>query len=1022
MFNENPLSNPEIARACGIESLLPDAQPAKPFSTNQSFIQQQTHFQPVTPVPPQILPAIDTATIQGLTNAINQAAEVSKQQQQQLEKQHIENTLLRNNIQSMKTDKMYSRYFTDTIEGIAMCTESDGLRNKTTAIGVISIIAAQSYRVPFKDGYRECTLVKYIDSHREPRETIVTSDEISAKNLIKKFHGFEYQCKSKNLANDYLADRINKVKSSDVITLYEYPGFYSLNEKAFFNCNWDNTNPEIVKFYPPHVASRKLKNHKKDIIEIQQYVNKYLYTPEKCLIFTFSVCGLLSNILNEIGYYMEQYLVVSAPDFNSSSQVAIYMKLFDREIPPLSFDDTKKSIQDYFSTARDETFIITDCSNIDNQKRRSDILSLISVLEKQSLPHNTAVISAAAQFLIPAEKKICLSLSKDFYSDISQTEKHKMCTELDKITCHFINYVCGNYSDLKSLLKQHIENFANQSSKFSFPNIQSRTSWYILLAVFCILNDLYKFPVSLNDTANFIHGLFKENTTKNGDDCDAIINDFISILNDVICGNEVNIVEYSKDMNFIPNTYQLIIDGDTIAMEESLIADKILPRMTTTNSIHRILKSLYGDNLLYTSSKGNKESLRYKMTVYNKGRSMRLPFIVMEKDGILSNSAELTCLSIKNAEWFSTSVENNIIPVITDHTGRIAGQQFSPDGVNNLHLFTTGISGKGKTHCLTERICSMQKKGIRTVVFDTSDSFTKEAIIENLSADGNSEIRSQVENYVNEHITFHKIESDGIPVEPLKLNYGNYNTTVQNTVSDIVRSHLGKLGCKQTPTLEEKIRTLIESGDLSAVNMYDILTTDYTEDQESLQLQMKECLSCFINFKCSDRNWNDFFTNCKDIIIISMDAFSKTGGYALIDFLMMSLFKHQQFNYEKPIALFIDEIQNQNIRESSPIHQILRLGRKYRTGLNYATQFMSKISKDSNAVLEMANLSVYFQPDNTSAASVAKNLGLPKKEIICMNVGECYIKGDIFNYNSNHSIGTILHGYTYRNFVNSNFK
>lgn len=162
----------------------------------------------------------------------------------------------------------------------------------------------------------------------------------------------------------------------------------------------------------------------------------------------------------------------------------------------------------------------------------------------------------------------------------------------------------------------------------------------------------------------------------------------------------------------------------------------------------------------------------------------------------------------------------------------------------------------------------MQKKGIRTVIFDTSDSFTKESIIEKLSAGGNCEIYLQVENYVNEHITFHKIESDGIPVEPLKLNYGNYNTTVQNTVSDIVRSHLSKLGCKQTPTLEGKIRKLIESGDLSAVNMYDILTTDYTEDQESLQLQMSECLSCFIDFECSDRNWNDFFSSCKDIIII----------------------------------------------------------------------------------------------------------------------------------------------------------
>lgn len=1010
MFNFDPLSNPQTAEACGLKSLLSNQSAQAPVP------QPPPSYPSVVPAPVQS-PVIDTATVQELTNAINNMTLSSKMQQQEIQKQHNENLMLRNNIQKMKSNKTYFRCFTDTVDGTAICTESDGFRSRTTAVGVISVISAQSYRVPRKDGYREPVLVRYTDSHREYRETIVTADEMSAKNLVKKFHGFEYQYKSKSLANDYLADRINKVKSSDVITLYEYSGFYSHKGKAFFNCNWDDTNPEIVKFYPPCVASRKLKRHKIDIVEIQHNAKKYLHTPEKCLVFTFSICGLLSTMLNEIGYSMEQYLVISAPDFNSSKQAAMYITIYDREISPFSFDDTKKSVQDYFSTARDETFVISECSDVDNQKRRSEIISLISALEKQSQPHNTAIISTAAQFLIPAEKKICLSLSKDFYSDISQVEEHKMCTELDKITCHFINYVCSNYSDLKSQLKQHIENFTNQSNKFSFPNIQSRTSWCILLSVFCILNNLYKFPVSLNETANFIHGLFKENRAKNGDDYDAIINDFISVLNDVICGNEVNIVEYSKDMNFTPNTYQLIIDGDTLAMEESLITDKILPRMTTTNSVHRILKSLDSDNLLYTSSKGNKESLRYKMTVYTNRKSMRLPFIVMEKDGILSSPAELTCVSIKDSEWFSTSVNDNIIPVITDHTGRIAGQQFSPDGVNNLHLFATGISGKGKTHCLTERMCSMQRKGIRTVVFDISDSFTRESIVRNLSEGGNDKVYTQAQNYVNEHITFHKIESDGIPVEPLKLNYGGYNTTVQNTVSDIVRSHLGKLGCKQTPTLERKIRNLIESGDLSAVNMYDILTTDYEEDQESLQLQISECLSCFIDFECSDRNWDDFFSSCKDIIIISMDASSKAGGYALIDFLMMSLFKHQQFNHKKPIAIFIDEIQKQNMRESSPIHQILRLGRKYRTGLNYATQFMSKFSKDSNAVLEMANLSVYFQPDNTSTASVAKNLGLPKKELICMNVGECYIKGDIFNYDSNHSIGAILHGYTYRNFV-----
>lgn len=1008
LFIQNPLGDSQLAESCGLGTLLPNQQ--------AKYAQLQPNYPPVISPPVQTT-VIDTSAVQELTNAINNMTIASQMQQQEIQKQHNENLMLRNNIQKMKSDKTYLRCFMDTVDGIAMCTEKDGFRNKTTVVGVISIISAQPYRVPYKDIYRELVLVRYTDSHRELREAIITTDEISSKNLIRKFHGFEYQCKSKSIANDYLANRINNVKSSYVITLHEYAGFYPYKEKADFNCNWNDTNPEIVGFYPPCVASRKLKRHQKDIVETQQNIQKYLHTSEKCLIFIFSVCGLLSTMLSEIGYSMEQYLVISAPDFNSARQAAMYLKIYDRKISPLSFDDTKKSVQDCFSTARDETVVISECADVDNQKRRSEIISLVSILEKQSQPHNTAIISTPAQFIIPAEKKICLSLSKNFYSDISQTEEHIMCTAFDEIIYHFINYVCSNYNDLKSQFKQHIQNFTNQSTEFLFPNIQSRTSWCILLSIFCILDNLYNLPTSLNEIANFIHGLFRKNEVKNGSNNNAVVNDFISVLNDIICDNQVNIIEYGKDMNFTPNTYQLIIDDDTLAMEESLIVDKILPKMTTTNSIHRILKSLDSDNLLYTSSKGDRESLRYKMTVHSNNRSLRLPFIVIEKDGILSSFAEIVCTSVKDAEWFSTSVNDNVIPIIADSMGRVAGQQFSLNSVNNLHLFATGISGKGKTHCLTERMCSLQRKGIRTIVFDINDSFTRESIIRNLSAGGNDEVSTLAENYVNEHITFHKIETDGIPVEPLKLNYNSYSTTAQNIISTIIKSHLGKLGCKQTAILEGKIRTFIESGDLSAVNMYHILTSYYGEKQESLQLQMSECLSGFIDFECDDRNWDNFFSDCKDIIIISMDASSKTGGYAMIDILMMSLFQHQHFNPEKPIAIFVDEIQNQNMRENSPIYQILRLGRKYRTGLNYATQFLSKVSKDSNAVLEMANLSVYFQPDNTSTASVAKNLGIPKKELICMNVGECYIKGDIFNYNSNHNIGAVLHGYTYRNFL-----
>lgn len=337
MFNFNPLGNPQVAEACGLSNPL----------SNVQNTQQQPGYQYVTPVQTQTLPVLDVQTVQGLTNAINAMTSVSMQQQQQIQKQNYENTLLRNNIKNMKVNKVYSRHYIDSINGIAMCTETDGFRSTTTTIGIISIISAQPYKIPEKDSYTTVVLVKYTDSNRNQAETIVTEEEISSKTLLKKFQGFEYQCKNKQLANDYLANRINRVKSSYVITLYEHTGFFpytceDATEKAYFNCNSGDISPEMLKLYPDCVLSKRLIKQQSDIIEIQKNAALYLHTPEKCLLYIFSACGLLSTTLQDIGYQFEQYLLISAPDFNCSKYAAMYLKIYDRGAIQFSFDDTKK--------------------------------------------------------------------------------------------------------------------------------------------------------------------------------------------------------------------------------------------------------------------------------------------------------------------------------------------------------------------------------------------------------------------------------------------------------------------------------------------------------------------------------------------------------------------------------------------------------------------------------------------------------------------------------------------------------
>ncbi len=80
-----------------------------------------------------------------------------------------------------------------------------------------------------------------------------------------------------------------------------------------------------------------------------------------------------------------------------------------------------------------------------------------------------------------------------------------------------------------------------------------------------------------------------------------------------------------------------------------------------------------------------------------------------------------------------------------------------------MHFFALGKSGSGKTHCLTERMVSMQKLPRPVIVFDTSESFTEEEILEKLSVGCGETAEKKVQAYIAEHITFHRIEEDGIP-------------------------------------------------------------------------------------------------------------------------------------------------------------------------------------------------------------------------------------------------------------------
>lgn len=86
MFTFNPCGSPQTAEACGLTPMLP----------NHPVPQPPPSYPSAMPAP--VAPVIDSETVQELTKAINNMTTSAQLQQQEIQKQHNENILLRNNI------------------------------------------------------------------------------------------------------------------------------------------------------------------------------------------------------------------------------------------------------------------------------------------------------------------------------------------------------------------------------------------------------------------------------------------------------------------------------------------------------------------------------------------------------------------------------------------------------------------------------------------------------------------------------------------------------------------------------------------------------------------------------------------------------------------------------------------------------------------------------------------------------------------------------------------------------------
>lgn len=757
-------------------------------------------------------------------------------------------------------------YGEDQITGVGSCIDQE--KRKIKRIGKLRIHSIHHCYID-KDGQRkEFLYVSYSSMDDSTHLAVVPCDKLASKNLLPLFESFQWMCKSKAMANDYIAYCIRCFPPKSTQYFPEYAGFSFIEQSENstsirFDCNRKCFDMKLLKHCSPYFTKKVLPSTKDRPLGIKGICEKYLDTDKKMMLFVFSLCGLLSSFFRKEKYSMERILTISAPDAASERFATLLMQIFNRGTKPLTLCSNKSAVKTELLHAKDETVILSDRSIIDDDKKRTEMLQYI-LTENDNMdcqPHNLAIFSTHAQYLLPPEKKICLTLPENFAPAMTTKEEAEMCDDLNYLVNFIISCICKSYTVLPGAFQDEFhEQIDLYTSYFQGKSKEMIAAGALLDTVYsCMIAYFLEFdsqPITM-----LIRSVLSDSQTVSGTSEDAVSEQFIAALNDAIRSDKLKILRHSKEMDFQEGTNQLIVKDKLLILEESAMENVLIPSMRTADNTCRILKCLKACEYLHATKKN-----RYPLVVYSNHRSLRPALIALKSDRILDSDVELMIEESRYAEWYSTApAPEHFIPLTENRIGGVSYQVFDEKRKDNMHFFALGKSGSGKTHCLTERMVSLQKLHRPVIVFDTSESFTEEEILEKLSVGCGETAEQDVRAYIAKHITFHRIEEDGIPVDLLKLgDSGNGEDTIRK-IESIVESHNPNMGSKQQAAVHAAISDMIQKGNVDMASLYEVLTSE--QIPYDLADQLADTLSFFVNFKANDRDWGELIEESKDIII-----------------------------------------------------------------------------------------------------------------------------------------------------------
>lgn len=291
----------------------------------------------------------------------------------------------------------------------------------------------------------------------------------------------------------------------------------------------------------------------------------------------------------------------------------------------------------------------------------------------------------------------------------------------------------------------------------------------------------------------------------------------------------------------------------------------------------------------------------------------------------------------------------------------------------NRHLLIFGSSGSGKTYGIQCLLSELAQQYVHSFIIDYTDGFLP------------SQVEMKFKKYGSLKNYF--VRNDKLPLSPFRRQQQVMDPSlpvieesafdVALRITSIFTSVFPNIGDQQSASLIRILKECLETDDnFTFSKLLEPLRTDSTQG-ESLANRLQPFIESQLFSNSPSQAWEQMLRTPEyGVHILQLATLSKDVQRIVTEFCLWDLWDYVQNAGFKnnPIPVVLDEIQNLNHGNDSPLEKMLREGRKFGLSMILATQTISQFNKEQRSRLFQAEHKLFFKPASTEVDQFAQIL------------------------------------------------